>query len=448
MLFTKSLKVSLTSQTEDPKLNSYQQCIDATPSRTALPKELNQFIRKHNFFSQSSTARFTTSDRRTFERDVYDFARALNLSRRYAREAISKARDFCEQSCDSDNSAWENEIDDSTDTLKRLSSVAVSAVRLPTIEATGDTSIQGESLNDTSDGKNHDVKEHKQRVHKKKPKSPESSLVIQSTSKLEESESVNEATLGRAKTKKRKHSQVSRFETSEAVTNTSNSIPNVTSSMQIDTEQDGSEQRSERARQKQEQRLLKKQRHLERRKQSDLIKSANEAVPNENENVIDTSRLTGHNRRSSKQNAIYDTTRIEEIASDVVFTNVDDKPQESNTTISSIKFDESVAPIPHSALTSCNDRPTSHNLTESFKNIPYPQNESKACHNENLRENNLVNPFCEINVAKRPDKECSLKELILNYSLSKKPIGDKENSGGNSIFESNEPTSGFPSPMI
>ena len=86
---------------------------------------LSQFIRRHSFFSQLSTGQFTTSERRKFERDIYDFARASNRSQKHAREAISKARDFCEQGCDSDNSAWENEIDDSSEILKRLCDVPV-----------------------------------------------------------------------------------------------------------------------------------------------------------------------------------------------------------------------------------------------------------------------------------------------------------------------------------
>lgn len=67
---------------------------------------------------------FTTSDRRNFERDIYDFGRSLGLSKRQARHELRKARAFCgEESYDSDHSAWEDEIDDSPVTLGRLSNL-------------------------------------------------------------------------------------------------------------------------------------------------------------------------------------------------------------------------------------------------------------------------------------------------------------------------------------
>lgn len=66
--------------------------------------------------------RFTTSDRRKFERDIYDFGRSLGLSKRQARHELRKARTFCgEENYDSDHSAWGDEIDDSLATLGRLS---------------------------------------------------------------------------------------------------------------------------------------------------------------------------------------------------------------------------------------------------------------------------------------------------------------------------------------
>lgn len=71
--------------------------------------------------------RFTTSDRRKFERDVYDFGRSVGLSKRQAREELSKARAFCgERDYDSDNSAWEDEVDDSLITLGKLADIIVS----------------------------------------------------------------------------------------------------------------------------------------------------------------------------------------------------------------------------------------------------------------------------------------------------------------------------------
>lgn len=71
--------------------------------------------------------RFTTSDRRRFERDVYDFGRSLGLSKGQTMKELYKARVFCgEGDYDSDNSAWEDEVDDSLVILDKLSNLVVS----------------------------------------------------------------------------------------------------------------------------------------------------------------------------------------------------------------------------------------------------------------------------------------------------------------------------------
>lgn len=78
--------------------------------------ELNRFLRRHKFFARSSFARFTSSERRAFEREVCFFAKTLNLSEKVAKEELSKARQFCREDwSDSDESAWFNEVDDSSD---------------------------------------------------------------------------------------------------------------------------------------------------------------------------------------------------------------------------------------------------------------------------------------------------------------------------------------------
>lgn len=65
---------------------------------------------------------FTTSDRRKFERDIYDYGRSLGLSRTQAKKELVKARQFCgEEDYESDNSAWADEVNDSSATLERLS---------------------------------------------------------------------------------------------------------------------------------------------------------------------------------------------------------------------------------------------------------------------------------------------------------------------------------------
>ena len=69
----------------------------------------------------SSTESFTTSQRRTFLRDVYDYARALGLDKKEARQQTIKAREICgEDEYNTDVSALENEIDDSESILSSL----------------------------------------------------------------------------------------------------------------------------------------------------------------------------------------------------------------------------------------------------------------------------------------------------------------------------------------
>lgn len=103
---------------EDAKSHEKDASPESFSSNPNILKQLNHFVRKHKFFRRLSLTRFTTSDRRKFERDVYDFGRSVGLSKRQAREELSKARAFCgERDHDSDNSAWEDEVDDSLITL-------------------------------------------------------------------------------------------------------------------------------------------------------------------------------------------------------------------------------------------------------------------------------------------------------------------------------------------
>jgi len=80
--------------------------------------------------------RFMKSDRRRFERDVYDYAEALGLDHRAAKKQVIKARGFCgEEDYDSENSALGDEVDDSADILKRLGSRIWSEPKvLPSVE--------------------------------------------------------------------------------------------------------------------------------------------------------------------------------------------------------------------------------------------------------------------------------------------------------------------------
>ena len=92
---------------------------DATPVK-GNPKAVNQYARRHPFF-RSSTGRFTTSERRAFERDVYDYARALGLTTKEAKGRVMKARDLCgDEGDDAEGSALENEVNDSECILQAL----------------------------------------------------------------------------------------------------------------------------------------------------------------------------------------------------------------------------------------------------------------------------------------------------------------------------------------
>lgn len=96
-------------------------------TQPSIAKQINHYIRKHPFFEQSLAA-FSTSERRQFERNVYDFARGLGLKKSEARRHVIKAREFCgEEQYDSDSSSFEDEIDDSRFILETLSTSDKSA---------------------------------------------------------------------------------------------------------------------------------------------------------------------------------------------------------------------------------------------------------------------------------------------------------------------------------
>ena len=76
-------------------------------------KAVNLYIRQHPFL-QLSLGTFTTSQRRSFERNVYDYSRSLSLSTRDAKLEVKKARGICGDLAEDDNqSALDGEIDDS-----------------------------------------------------------------------------------------------------------------------------------------------------------------------------------------------------------------------------------------------------------------------------------------------------------------------------------------------
>ena len=99
-------------------------------TQPSITKQMNHYIRKHPFF-QKSLAVVTKSERRQFERNVYDFARGLGLKKSEARRHVVKAREFCgEEQSDSDSTSFEGEIDDSRWILESCSSLNESAAEV------------------------------------------------------------------------------------------------------------------------------------------------------------------------------------------------------------------------------------------------------------------------------------------------------------------------------
>ena len=73
---------------------------------------ISDFVKQHPFTLVSNLS-FTTSQRRAFLRDVYDFSRGLGLTKSDAEAAVNKARALCgDKHLAGDDSALENEIDD------------------------------------------------------------------------------------------------------------------------------------------------------------------------------------------------------------------------------------------------------------------------------------------------------------------------------------------------
>lgn len=200
---------------------------------------LSQFIRRHSFFSQLSTGQFTTSERRKFERDIYDFARASNRSQKHAREAISKARDFCEQGCDSDNSAWENEIDDSSEILKRLCDVPVStnAETSPSRTIILGISNDGQASNDEINGQGLENGRVSKPARKPKVRSVKSSPALKSRPSLEDNETADRIVEGSEdRGLKRKQSQLIQMHIPKLSDEHLETLPNDVCAMLLDQE--------------------------------------------------------------------------------------------------------------------------------------------------------------------------------------------------------------------
>ncbi|KAI4091612.1 MAG: hypothetical protein LQ344_003963 [Seirophora lacunosa] len=85
-------------------------------------KSVNHFARRHRFLTEQSFGKYATSQRRAFERDVYDYARSISLSKAQAKASIIHARSLCgEENYDSDDSRLDDdEVDDSSACLASL----------------------------------------------------------------------------------------------------------------------------------------------------------------------------------------------------------------------------------------------------------------------------------------------------------------------------------------
>ncbi|KAL8662128.1 MAG: hypothetical protein Q9168_008304, partial [Polycauliona sp. 1 TL-2023] len=85
-------------------------------------KQISLFARRHRFILEQSLGTYTTTQRRAFERDVYDFARALGFSKARAKASMLVARTFCgEEAYDTDDTRLDDEeIDDSCEVLVSL----------------------------------------------------------------------------------------------------------------------------------------------------------------------------------------------------------------------------------------------------------------------------------------------------------------------------------------
>ena len=85
------------------------------PIEPPFLKHINRFVRRHIFFTAQSFTKYTTSQRRKFERDIYDHARAIALSNAQAKLAVIYARRLCgQEEYDSDSSRLDDdEVHDS-----------------------------------------------------------------------------------------------------------------------------------------------------------------------------------------------------------------------------------------------------------------------------------------------------------------------------------------------
>ncbi|KAL8724133.1 MAG: hypothetical protein Q9166_008120 [cf. Caloplaca sp. 2 TL-2023] len=125
---TSQLRVPPKSQNSSKPASSPRKPKTPRPSKSeqmidpGTLKKLNHFTRRHKFVTEESFTTYTTSQRRAFERDVYDYARALGFSRTRAKASVLTARKLCgEEEYNSDDTRLDDdEMDDSSVILVSL----------------------------------------------------------------------------------------------------------------------------------------------------------------------------------------------------------------------------------------------------------------------------------------------------------------------------------------
>ncbi|KAL8911772.1 MAG: hypothetical protein Q9171_003105 [Xanthocarpia ochracea] len=146
-------------------------------------KKINHFTRRHKFVTQQSFGTYTTSQRRAFERDVYDYARALGFVKARANASVLTARTLCgEEDYDSDDTRLDDdEMDDSSVVLVSLpastrieishSSLGTSfSATSPSIPCSGDPARTGSEVlpsvevQETPQGKSANSKRNRKRA--------------------------------------------------------------------------------------------------------------------------------------------------------------------------------------------------------------------------------------------------------------------------------------------
>jgi len=91
----------------------------------AVHKDVNRYVLSHEFVRNSDVTH-TISERRAFERNVYDYARAKGVTNQLARDEVRRARMRCgERDYDTDDTSLGLEIDDTMEILEDLARTTI-----------------------------------------------------------------------------------------------------------------------------------------------------------------------------------------------------------------------------------------------------------------------------------------------------------------------------------